>query len=320
MKIKLYSYLFLFLGLCLLSGCFWSREQCCLEPKIDFIVQDRYLKQLPDPFPPLTLEERKEDWGKEYLIGMRFAKELDLYQAMTAFRRAEILAPPYLQHRKLEMEYAILLSYYFGRRYAEAESSFAHSALRNVSDSFPAFHDLLLIVYDIYLQLGNEDKAYQILQLIQQYYPAEYEKLTLSYAMRNADLPILQAIADQKEMPCVDQLLYNYESGKKSVRKAQLINAVLPGGGYLYVGQKQTAITAFLVNSLFIAATVAFFQKGEIAAGIITASFEAGWYFGGIYGAAQEAKFYNERLYERNATPIMNQCRLFPALMLNYGF
>lgn len=310
----------LLLGLFLLSSCFRGRQDC-LEPKLNYVIQDRYLKQLPSPFPPLTESERQQDWGKEYLIGMSFAKELDLYQAMTAFRRAEILAPPSAEARKLEMEYVVLLSYYFGRRYEEVDNSFNNSGLRNVNDSFPAFHDLLLILYDTYQQLGNETKAAQILQLIQHYYPAEYEKLIISNALLTADLCQLRAIAYQKPDVCdLNALLCDYDSGKKSVGKAQLINAVIPGGGYLYLGQKQTALTAFLVNSLFIAATITFFQKGEIAAGIITASFEAGWYFGGIYGAGQEARFYNERLYERYATPMMNQCRLFPALMLNYGF
>ncbi|HSX11989.1 MAG TPA: tetratricopeptide repeat protein [Rhabdochlamydiaceae bacterium] len=316
---KFYCLPFLF-ALFLLAGCFRGRQEC-LEPKLNYVLQERYLKQLPSPFPPLTEAEKKEDWGKEYLIGMSFAKELDLYQAMTAFRRAEILAPASLENRKLEMEYVVLLSYYFGRRYEEVDNSFSNSRLRNVSESFPAFHDLLLILYDTYQQLGNETKAAQMLQLIHHYYPAEYEKLQISSAMVRADLCQLRAIAWEKpDIPYINPLLCNYDSGKKSIVKAQLINAVLPGGGYLYLGQKQTAFTAFLVNSLFIAAAVTFFQKGEVAAGIITASFEAGWYFGGIYGAGQEARFYNERLYERNATPIMNQCRLFPALMLNYGF
>lgn len=212
------KFLFIFFSLFLLTGCFRNRE--CLEPRIDFVVQDRYLKQLPAPFPPLTIEERKEDWGKEYLIGMRFAKELDLYQAMTAFRRAEILAPEYLESRKLEMEYAIILSYYFGKRYDEVANSYANSHLSNVNDSFPAFHDLLLILYDTYQHLGNEAKAYQILQLIQYYYPAEYEKLTISNAMLNADLRQLRALSCEKpDIGYLNDLLCNYETGKKSSLK-----------------------------------------------------------------------------------------------------
>ncbi|MGH2611943.1 MAG: tetratricopeptide repeat protein, partial [Rhabdochlamydiaceae bacterium] len=103
-------------------------------------------------------------------------------------------------------------------------------------------------------------------------------------------------------------------------KTAQLLNSFVPGAGYFYLGQTQSGITALLLNGLFIWASVYFFQHGNIAAGTIFTSVEAGWYFGGIYGAGQEAKLYNERLYERQATPIMNENRYFPILMLKYGF
>ena len=111
-----------------------------------------------------------------------------------------------------------------------------------------------------------------------------------------------------------------YEIKKKSVGGAQILNTFIPGAGYFYVGQKKTALTALLLNTLFIVASYEFFHHGYIAAGIITTSFEMGWYFGGIYGAGEAAKFYNERLFENVATPMMNQEKVFPALMLKYAF
>ena len=104
-------------------------------------------------------------------------------------------------------------------------------------------------------------------------------------------------------------------------RKSGRLKVLYPrGAGYFYLGQKQSGITALLLNGLFIGASVYFFEDGNIPAGIIFTSFEAGWYFGGIYGAGLEAKYYNERLYESMATPMMHRERLFPILMLNYAF
>lgn len=310
---------YLFLILLIFCSCHRNREP--LQPQMNFVVHDRYLQQLPAPFAPLPDEEKREDWGKEYLIGMVFAHQLDFYRAITAFRRAEILIPERLDKRKLEVQYEILLCYYYGKHFEEMIDAFDHSKLSTVTSDFPAFHDLLLILYDAYTQLGMEEKVERIRQILLNYYPETEENLTLSEALLNADFPTLKSIACKKEdSHYLHPFLSSYEAEKKSVQKAQMFNTFLPGSGYLYIGQKQTALTAFLVNGLFIAASVHFFQKGEIAAGIITASFEAGWYFGGIYGVGQEAKLYNERLFERNATPIMNQCRLYPALMLNYGF
>ena len=118
----------------------------------------------------------------------------------------------------------------------------------------------------------------------------------------------------------VDDLLAKYCAKKKSVTSAGTLNAIIPGSGFLYLGQPGSAATSFALNTLFIAAAIHFFNKGNVAAGIITTSFEAGWYFGGIYGAKQNAKLYNERIWEQEACQYMTKEKLFPMLQLTYAF
>ncbi|MGE5196590.1 MAG: tetratricopeptide repeat protein [Anaerolineae bacterium] len=310
--------LFVLLG-SLLFSC--HRHPQKLEPKINYVVQDRYLKQLTSPFPSLSQEERDQEWGKEYQIGLAFARQLDLYQAVTAFRRGLILLPADAPSRKLEMQYEILLSYYFGKKYADLAYAFETNDLRFVDSSFPAFHDLLVILYDSYIQLHEEAKAAKVLQMMQQNDPSTQEKLAISTTLMQGNIPLVKKISE--EYPAAGYLkefLNTYNTRKKSSTAAQLLNASLPGAGYLYLGQNQSATTAFLLNGLFIAASYHFFHRGHIAAGIIFTSFELGWYFGGIYGAAEEAKLYNERVYEKEATPLMNERGLFPILTLKYAF
>ncbi len=309
----------LFLICTVFSGC--QRVDDKIEPTLSYAVQDRYLLSLPSPFPPLSAEESSTSWGKEMLIGFGFAHELDLYQAITAFKRAEFLIPENNKARMMEAQYEVLLCYYMGKKWNDVIYSFEHGQLRYANQDFPAFHDLLLILNESYEQLGMENKSEMFWQTINYNYPDEGERLLLSKALVHADLPTIEAIsASPPDRPYLDEFLYEYDSRKKSVGKAQALNAFLPGAGYLYLGQKQSATTAFFLNGLFIAASTLFFLDGNIAAGIIFTSFEAGWYFGGIYGAGLEAKAYNERLYESMATPMMNRERLFPALMLNYAF
>lgn len=302
--------------LLLCGSCY--RVQEGIEPTINYSVQDRYLKQLPSPFPELSQIEKGTDWGKEYLIGIAFARQLDFYRAITSFRRAEILAPSDLKTRRLEMQYEILLCYYMGRRYEDVDAAFTQSDLSKAGPEFPAFHDLLVILQDTYEQLGQKDRAEYIHSLIEQTNPELAQRLSLSSALLSADLPSLRSYACF--YPSVDTLVTCYDQQKKSSNTASLLNAILPGSGYLYLGQKQTAITSFLMNGLFTAASVYFFMEGPIAAGIIFASFEAGWYFGGVYGGALNAKFYNERLYESMATPLMNREGYFPIFQLKYAF
>jgi hypothetical protein len=309
----------LYFFLILSSGC--QHVPNTIEPTVSYAVQENYLLALPSPFPPLTEEEKAQGWGQEMQIGFGFAHQLDLYQAITSFKRAEFLMPAEEKMRALEAQYEILLCYYMGKKWQDLIYTFNHSQLRYVDPAFPAFHDLLLILLETYNREKMETDADRILRLIFQYYPEEGQKLILSTALTRGDLTLIEEIsATSPPRPYLEDFLNNYQMHKKSIGKAQGFNALLPGAGYLYLGQKQSAATAFFLNGLFIAASAYFFEQGNLAAGIIFTSFEAGWYFGGIYGAGLEAKAYNERLYESMATPMMVRERLFPVLMLNYAF
>jgi hypothetical protein len=300
----------------LLTGCYRVGNE--LEPQLNYAVQDRYLKSLPSPFPPLSDQEAAEDWGREDKVGLWFARELDLYQAITAFKRSSFLIPPALTDRKLQLEYDILLSYYYGRKYPEALYTYDSGPLRYTAPNFTPHQDLIVILYDSYLNMRETDKAEKVMEYLQTTYPATAQKLALSEILLSGNIPALEYAA--QDHPDIQELMSQYQLEKKSTLTAQLLNTFIPGAGYLYVGQTQSAITAFLLNGAFICASCYFFQHGNTAAGIIFTSIEAGWYFGGIYGAGQETKFYNERLYERLATPMMNENRYFPILMLKYGF
>jgi TM2 domain-containing membrane protein YozV len=276
-----------------------------IEPKIEHTVHERYLKSLSSPFTPLTPEEKETQWGSEYTIGIHFAKNLDFYRAITAFRRAEILTTS--DERKIEAQYETLLNYYLGKRYPETETAFDESDLKTVSINFPAFHDLLVILYDTYLHLDHPEKAAHVLNLTAQYFPETHKNL-------------LQYTSLKEVKPSNHPIWTAYQENKKSPLLAPLLNALIPGTGYLYLGQIQTAITALLVNGLFIAAAIFFFKRKAYAAALIFLSFEAGWYFGGIHGGKRGAKFYNERVYEQIATPYMNREGIFPIYQLKHAF
>ncbi len=310
----------LFCLLLFLTSCYRVSEK--LEPHVNCTVRSKYLKNLPEAFPPLLTSEREKAWGQEYLLGRAFAKDLDLYRAITALKRAAYLIPKKESYRLLEIEYQILLCYYLGKRYDETTDLYNQSNLYTVDRSFPAHHDLLMILYESYIKTDNQLKATHILRILQDEYPETAKKLAFSTAVTEGNLSALKNYSSENHPQKIEmkETLSAYDTQKKSIRKAQTLNMVLPGAGYLYVGQKQSALTAFLLNGLFIAASAHFFYQGHIAAGIITAGFETGWYFGGIYGGGEAAKFYNERLYETLVHPKMQNEKQFPIFMLRYGF
>jgi hypothetical protein len=301
-----------------------------IEPKIQepthpkLIAKEKRLPLiLPDnfsisPFPKLTEEECKEDWGKEYRMALAFANDFDLYRAVTGFKRAIFLLPQEKIHRRMEIEYSIALSYYLGKKYGEAVYEVESSSLICVDMSFPAFEDLLVILYDSYDHLGRNKERDHILSLMENENWQKGDQLCLYRALSCADFPKLCEGAKKKES--LNTMLYSYQKGAKSVLKAEILNAILPGAGYWYVGQKETAFTALIVNSLFIGAAVAFFEYGNAPAALITLSLESGWYFGGIYGGGLAAKFYNEHLYANCVQKLGEREKLFPLMMLRYSF
>ena len=313
------KYTLFLLLLLLLVNCYRIPEQ--IEPQIDYRLEESYLQGLTPAFAPISEEEKKEEWEKEYMIALSFAKDLDLYRAVTNFKRAEILLPENKQIRQLEIQYNILLCYYLGKRFQEAMHHFEKSQLQYADRNFPVFHDLLIILYACYSHLQEEEKAKQVLELIGKHFPKSYQKIRLSVALLTADIEEVKEVAQDTpyEEPTT-VILSRYEQEKKSIGTAKTLNAFIPGSGYLYLGQKRAAITSFLINGLFIAATYHFFHNRQIAAGVITLSFEMGWYFGGIYGAGLEARYYNERVYEKTVSPFMNHNRLFPIFMIDYAF
>lgn len=276
--------------------------------------------QMHSSFPPLSKEEKKEDWGRELQIGEAFAREGDFYRAITAFRRAEILAPE-SGSRKLQITYDIVLSYFLGGKYQEAINVFEGSDLSCVGANFPAFDNLLLILYEAYLKVEQEEKATCVLEIINKCSPECGEDLKLYESFQKGDIQEVKVQMETHRNGYVMQRDFAfYDQFSKSVTKAKLLNALLPGMGYYYVGQKKSAMTSFIINALFTAAATQFFLKGYPAAGAITASLEAGWYFGGINGAGIEAQEFNTRLFEGVGRKILTDHYCFPVLMFESSF
>lgn len=309
-----------------------------LEPEICYIPPKQFVEYHPSAFPPLEIEERRQDWGKELIIAQGFASEIDFYRAITSFKRALFLTPKKYAARRLQMQYGIILSYYLAGRFQDTIETFEASSLTDCPPDFPALDDLLVVLYDSYKRIENEVKASCIMALIQARNQSQAKQLSLSEAVRAGNL-CGALISSAPEVVCEtdDNILTTtpssqirsletqcfvkeYEMKKKSVRKAQFLNALLPGAGYFYVGQKVSGITSFWLNSLFIAAAYYCFDHNNIAAGLILSSFEFGWYFGGINGAGLAAKEYNEHIYNTAGKEFLLKNALFPVLMLKYTF
>lgn len=307
------GHLFLLLLFAMCSCC---ESRCKIEPCLSYVPNTCQLEQMPSAFPPLAKDEAKKEWGKELYLGNRFALELDLYRAITAYKRALFLLNPSDSYRKNQIEYSIIQCYYFGEKYREVLSAYETGSLVAVDSTFSAFRDLMIILSDSYLKTDQKERSCYFQTRLMEIDPESACKFQLSQELQKGDI---EALLNRKS-PELDPFLIPYASQAKSAAKAKTLQAIIPGSGYLYVGQTRAALTSFAINALFIGAAYCFFDNGNVPAGLITASIEAGWYFGGINGAGLAAKEYNERVYEVHAKTYMTNNRLFPVLMLQKAF
>ncbi len=259
--------------------------------------------------------------------------------------------------RKQEVEYYTLLCYSLGKRYEELTSFFESSSLAYINSDFSAYHDLLILLSEAYEVTKQKHKALSVQQVLAQTFPNAAEPFLIGKALQVADMKTAVAILERQapepipENATIQKVLFdnvkpyhfiNYDfvdknrsqqnraaiidlektfsTYKKSPLTAQALSAAIPGAGYLYVGQYQSAFTAFSINALFIGTAAYFFTQRNLPAAILTVSFETGWYFGSIYGAGEAAKTYNERLYEAHTSPFMEEKKLHPLLQIEYGF
>jgi tetratricopeptide (TPR) repeat protein len=113
----------------------------------------------------------------------------------------------------------------------------------------------------------------------------------------------------------------------KSPRTAGILAGILPGAGHLYLGKPRHAITALLLNGIFIAGATFSFLEGLEATGVILLYFETGWYLGNIKSAREEAHEFNRQqlqdlqnqLYKTYVPPEITIKQL-PGLNLNIAF
>jgi hypothetical protein len=298
--------------------CVSCQPLCCpLQCQLEYERPARDIAQTESAFPAYSASS---DWGREAVIGNAFAKQNDLYRAITAWKRALILLPDSEHDRRLQLLYNITLANASARRWTETVDLLETSPLGNATEQFPAYGDLTSILYQGYIATDATTKASRLLAHIRASDPNRADRLELWHALSTADLCEAYRLADEQGNRRVLYDLALYEANAKSPTTAAFLNGILPGAGYLYTGQVNTALTSFLLNGLFLWAAIEFFRHGLIAPGIITTSVEVGWYFGGMYGAGLAAKCYNQNLYQQLVTPTLTEQRLFPILQLRYGF
>jgi len=254
-------------------------------------------------------ESNEHQFSRELLLEFseELFQELEYYRAITEFRRYLSYYPhdPATTH----VNFRIYDCYFLGERYAEALAWGRRIAKIYDSDTMLVYQAQLRIG-DSLLQLNNFSSARTSFKLatgssdigIQ---GKAYYGIGLTYTMEEKWQPAAEAFLSVPEASALFErakiagervIEERYHHRKKPVIAA-LLNTV-PGLGYIYVGQVQTGIAAFIVNSLSYAATYSAFKNDQTGLGTALGFLTIGWYTGGIYGARVGAYKHNSRMTE----------------------
>lgn len=269
----------------------------------------------PDPFAALKAEESQGRWAQDFILAKKFQAISDSAESRHYFRSASLLAPQDADWA-LCLDYQLLLLEMLASQHTAVIQLFERSKpLQQLYAAQGAVHrevyqDLLVILADSYLRVARTDRLEEVLSLMPQSGAATmrvYADLTNRKEPANAPEAVKEALA-------------SYHAEKFNPGRAALLNAVLPGAGYYYIGQHSSALTSFILNAATTAAAVYFFERSNWGAGVLFATMECGWYFGGISGAYDEAYYFNNRLWEKKLSPVINEGKFAPALQLNFTF
>ncbi len=172
------------------------------------------------------------------------------------------------------------------------ENSFrAYEEVDNLLRDFPAMDtESQIVLAKELLKTGNYDLAVDVLESVN-----DRQLLVYSYLCNRQYAHAL------KEARTIDQTLANeiavfVHGSKKSITRAMLFSAILPGTGEIYAGNVRQGIQDFLLTTLsgFILYN-SVKNKKYVDAGIIFIFAFNRFYFGSISNAGRIAQSYNDR-------------------------
>ncbi len=239
-------------------------------------------------------------------LGDAFSADGEYYRAITEYKKLPILFP---QSRKLdEALFKVGLSYYRGGEYSSALKTFSSVRESFSTGGFAAasrYYEGLA-----YFKLRQYGYANRTLEdLIEQAPASDYA--ARARAARSAIALEEERIAASREElerlmqdfpqhPSANKakdalsLLSGYEQlPERSPVLAGIMSAVIPGTGYAYAGQYGDAVTAFVVNGLFIAGAATAAHQKNYSTAYLVGALGLPFYGGTIYGSANAARKWN---------------------------
>jgi len=255
---------------------------------------------------PAFSEQIVIDADGQFEFASSFMDRGDYGRAISEFERFIYFFP---NERRVSLSRQLIgLCYLDSGKYEDARKVFAQT-FRADPDS-PMAKKALFLTGETYYQEGVFHKAENIFDEVLKRYPSDSLRNKALYRLgwtRMQENRWREASDDFKKVETESPLYekarrLSLESLKgealpyKDPTTAGVMAAILPGLGHAYVSRYKDAVVAFLLNGLFIWATVESFHQDHNVLGGILAFFEVGWYSGNIYSAVNVTHKWNRKV------------------------
>ena len=240
-----------------------------------------------------------------YNFGLHLFRLGDYYRSITELKRFSLLFPDHQRHAAAQILIGLALQH--DGLYDEAWSHF--EGMQQITGDTDVGRVAVFKLGELRFQQEQYRQAIEHFQRFLRLFPDGALVAQTTYL-----LGLASALADEFEpargflalLPARDPLSERALAlshalqtaparAVKSPRTAGILAGILPGAGHLYIGKPVQAISAFLLNGLFLAGAAYAFHDGLEAVGAILLFFETGWYLGNINSAAEGARAFNRQ-------------------------
>lgn len=277
---------------------------CFLKNEPQKIILD---SPLPTPrFSVSTHSLFTPTYDLEYASGKSFLNDKLFYPTITCFKKAELLATT--AQEKSQAHYGLIFTYFIAKKWDQLKKLYTSGIVEQLDKSAPYFQDAILMFY---IALKEENMPF-VSQNLKNWLYCNQElktKLELYDAISQANFSVAS----------FNEHFKIYKANEKSQTLSGMLNLVLPGSGYLYIGQKQTALTCFCLISLLLFSFYYAVKNRHFAQSILIFSLFSGFYFGSIVGAKLGAITWNQSLYNAIFDPVLKDNQLYPEQNIIYA-
>ena len=257
----------------------------------------------------------KPEFQADNILGFarHLASKEEFYRAYIELQRCRSYYPDYLTAETFHVSEIYLL--YRGKRYDEILEKTAVTDDKKIDIPGAVFKA------DVYLNRSDFEKAASLIETAvnlngrEEKYSYLQKRLFLSYLFLNnidrAKKLIEENKAEGADIAGFDDAIgYTgyYFNSKKSPYTAMTLG-MIPGLGYVYSGQKETGIAAFIVVSVFSALAYYSFKTDNKPMGIFFGAAGTFFYAGNILGGYMASKKYNKNALENLKDYLFNSMK-----------